>query len=157
VVRLALAGTALLVFAFAHGSVLACSCPPPPPANIERAQATAVFAGRVLSVRDSVVIEQVIRGDTVATNGPSIVRVFVTKSWKGVPADTTITLLGGGCTIRFAPGEDYLIYAVVYPVEWHHAGLWAEGCWRTRSLSTAKSDVDSLGIPNSVASVKAEQ
>jgi hypothetical protein len=92
------------------GHAMACSCTRPGSAKIGLRLSDAVFLGDVLTVRDSV---------QKMPNGGArkflIASVRVKEAWKGVCADTVVTMFtgygGGDCGYEFEQGGEYLIYA----------------------------------------------
>src|SRR5262245_438739 len=89
--------------------------------------AVAVFEARVVSV-----------------GFPMRATLHVARTWKGLRADTTITLVAHtNCAMAFMVDRTYLVYA-------HASGgdLQASRCSRTRLLSTATRDLEFLDHRN---------
>lgn len=113
-----------------------CSCLPPPPPREALAQAGAVFAGTVVSVRAR---------EGEGGMGEHEVRIVPTRRWKGAAADTVVVRTpdnSAACGVAFTPGESYLVYAsggdeprVIL-------------CSRTRPLAQAGEDLAALGTPD---------
>jgi hypothetical protein len=84
-----------------------CSCAHPRTATVARDRATAVFTGRVLSVRDTVFP---VNADGYRSAGHVAVLV-VDRAWKGVESDTVPVVSSEPCSFRFQAGHAYLVYA----------------------------------------------
>ncbi|AKT43298.1 hypothetical protein [Chondromyces crocatus] len=113
----------------------ACSCIPSPPVEVALQKASAVFAGRIISV-------------TRPKDGGNVVAKFaVSRAWKGVSGKTvevSTSSHGASCGLNLKQGEERLIYADTYD-----GGLWASICTRSALLADAKEDVALLnsGLP----------
>lgn len=92
-------------------------------------EADVIFVGVVKSVE----------GDSRAMS----VTVSVIRSWKGGNVESFIIHTSGGCGVRFAEGESYLIYAKKDTNE----RLVTEVCFGTGSIQFAKDDIKYLGRP----------
>jgi hypothetical protein len=122
-----------------------CSCRGPATAADALQSADAVFTGRAISVRDTIVL-----GDSLVPEWPRRVATLLADgAWKGVEAQTvTVTtgMGGGDCGFPFAQGETYLVYA-------HRGGRDGSGpletsiCGRTVLLARADGDLQALGAP----------
>lgn len=145
--RLLLATLLLLMLTAAAD---ACSCFPPPDAQTELSTSDAVFAGKVLSMS--------FVHDTIPGGGPAgkpawvrstvLIRFRVMAAWKGVRADTTVTLVtapdGGMCGYPFRLRTEYVVYAMRSAKE-NRFGT--SICSRTCSGSKALAEWDALGPP----------
>jgi hypothetical protein len=112
----------------------ACLCPwPPPRAERTLADASAVFAGEVVSITKG---EPTPRSNTLSFR--------VSEVWKGPEQDTlevtTTRWNGVNCGSAFKEGQEYLVYA--YGKE---ESLSNHDCGRTTTLSEASADLRVLG------------
>jgi hypothetical protein len=134
---------------------LACQCGTiwEPPEAV--AHATAVFSGRVVSIRDHVtwwreawirvhnwIADQPICGDpeTYVRDCGLEVEIVVERSFKGEVGSTVQVRTGrggGDCSYSFAVGERYLVYAGSFSTGELTTGM----CYRTRRLSDAEMDL----------------
>ena len=123
-----------------------CDCMPAGTVAQAREGSAAVFAGTVVSIRD-----------TVAPSGEHqhpmrAVTLQVRRGWRGVDAErvTVVTGFGGGdCGYDFHVGEPYLVYATRYaglPDQPLVVGI----CSRTEELAKAGKDVEELGPPERI-------
>ncbi|MDZ4698636.1 MAG: hypothetical protein SH809_02925 [Rhodothermales bacterium] len=128
---IAYTGMLAVLFLLAPKAAHACDCLIPDSPTVERDQADAVFAGRVLSVtrfddRNAVVID-------------------VSKGWKGDTEERmiiwTTTNGGAACGYHFERDTSYLIYA--HGTQGY--GLNVSICSRTRALADADEDLAALG------------
>jgi hypothetical protein len=135
------------------------SCAPLRPVWDEVNASAAVFAGEVQARRDSFAVDTVTsrqHGGMVGTDWGTILDVKVLRSWKGLRADSVVTMVargeGGPSDLPFVVGERYLIYAVMIEPSW---GGWYTGwggrlligaCGRTRALWMAGADLRHLGL-----------
>lgn len=134
-------------------------CQPPRPLGDEVNASAAVFVGEVQARRDSFAVDTATSrqyGGTVGTDWGTILDVKVLRSWKGLRADSVVTMVardeGGPSGLPFVVGERYLIYAVMIEPSW---GGWYAGwgsrlltgtCGRTRALWMAGADLRHLGL-----------
>lgn len=106
----------------------ACSCTQPRPPSETFEQSTAVFAGKVTSIKS---------GDYSKT-----VQFDVEMAWKGI-SETPVTLTtagsGASCGYEFEEGVGYLVYA--YGKESLETGM----CGRTQPFVDAYQDLAYLG------------
>lgn len=135
----------------------ACSCIMPGPLDIEFSQATAVFSGRVVNIKNNYTPIVAFAEKIATTLGfdpfyfytdrfwGNTVTFEVTNSWKLVNT-TTIQVRtgngGGDCGYGFSVGSDYLVYAGHIRGE----GLGTSICTRTTELSSAAEDLASLNL-----------
>ena len=109
-----------------------------------RAAAEAVFEGRVVSVRDTIIQFQ------ESQQGMRAVTLRVGGAWKGVRSET-VTLVtgwgGGDCGFLFETGEAYLVYAYRRRGVIGEPPLATSICSRTVELAAAAADVRALGEP----------
>ena len=135
------------------------NCQPPRPLWDEVNASAAVFAGEVQARRDSFAVDTVTSrqyGGMVGTDWGTILEVKVLRSWKGLRADSVVTMVArdeeGPRGLPFVVGERYLIYAVMIEPSW---GGWYAGwggrlligaCGRTRALWMAGADLRQLGL-----------
>jgi hypothetical protein len=99
-------------------------------------EASAVFVGEVLEIRDSTPEEQLHHSEE------SVARMRVERFWKGVKTkEILISAMGikygGCCDVLLKKGEKYLIYAVGEEM--------STGCTRTKLVEQAKEDLKALG------------
>lgn len=117
-----------------------CSCVGPRNAQSARASSDAVFTGRVVSVRDTVV-------GAGTQHGPwqeRLVTLQVDRAWKGVESSTVVVMTGmggGDCGFPFQPGKSYLVYAN----RGHDGALGTDICGRTAPAAYARADLAALG------------
>ena len=119
-------------------SASACSCVYPGPPDEELAQATAVFAGKVVGI-----IKPIGFG-SISSADPIKVTFRVNTVWKGpVSLTTTITTSrsSASCGYPFEEGVEYIIYA--YGTE---DDLSVSLCSRTQPLDAAAEDLEVLGV-----------
>jgi len=123
-----------------------CTCPAPDTPYREYQKATAVFIGKVISSKDTVIPE-----NTSYTVYERAFQFSVTESLKGVKTSTVdidVGRLDSSCYRGFAVGESYLVFAYSSAGSKLHSGA----CTRTVHLSDAADDLhyirDSLkGVP----------
>lgn len=76
--------------------------------------ADAVFAGRVVAIRDSTREPIEWRGLTLPRKRALIATIKVSEAWKGVPADTTVSVVGGrgfaGCGFPFRMNTRVIVF-----------------------------------------------
>lgn len=149
---------ALLVIAAAIAgvNVAAGSCAPPPGVESSRAASLAVFVGKVLAGRDSFETRtELINGEPkliVTSPGTRVAQLQVLHAWKGVRADSVLTVVTSTRGSRFTVGDCYLIYADSISVwsralaGWRDTALYAGQCSRTRELRIAAGDLRVLGL-----------
>jgi len=126
---------------------MACSCAPSGSPSEELKEAQAVFAGKVVRVREprSKPVRNR-RGRVVAVRVSLIAKISfeVAKVWKGPDKDTILVETMTGCCAcgySFVEGEQYLVYA-------YGDGknrLLASICSRTKRLEAAQEDLAELG------------
>lgn len=118
-----------------------CSCVGPADALKARQGADAVFVGRVVHIRPTLVGWGVEGGPWMERR----VTLRVDRAWKGVNARTVVlnTGRGGGdCGFPFRRGESYLVFA-----HEHEGSLGTGICTRTAYLTEAAVDIRDLGPP----------
>ena len=113
----------------------ACSCVPRGTPSEALAESAAVFAGKVISVRE---LER--DGEVVSSLDPTTVEFKVATVWKG-PANQTVQLTTprgeASCGFSFDEGVEYIVYS--------HNGSTVTLCSLTKPLSAAGADLDELG------------
>lgn len=117
-------------------TAFACSCAQPGPPDEALNDATAVFAGRVVSV-----VEAPRGGQGLPISRQ--VRLEVSQLWKGPDATLIEVVTGqgdGDCGIGFQAGSEYLVYARTAD-GFLYTGL----CSRTARLDAAGADLAALG------------
>ena len=124
------------------GQVHACSCAQPGTPSEELEKFSAVFAGRVVSIRHSFDPDAA----SVSRDDRTTVGFEVSAVWKGtVREDMYITTppTGGSCGFTFVEGEEYIVYAhdSAYGDDSYTVGI----CSRTALLGQAQEDIDVLG------------
>jgi hypothetical protein len=129
----------MAVLAIPPRPAYACSCVPPPPPQVDREQATAVFAGTVSALG----------GSSPLNEGDIMVTFELQEVWKG-PEGPQLTLVtasnSAACGYAFTQGESYLVYADVQGNQ-----LRTNLCTRTTLLALANSDLEALGPGTPVA------
>ena len=124
------------------GQVYACSCAQPGTPSEELRESSAVFAGRVVSVRHTYDPD----GRSVSRDDHSTISFEVSTVWKGtVYEDIYITTppTGGSCGFRFVEGEEYIVYG--YDSPYVEGGYSTGLCSRTALLEQAQEDIEELG------------
>ena len=124
------------------GQVHACKCAQPGTPSEELEKFSAVFAGRVVSIRHSFDPDAA----SVSPEDRTTVGFEVNAVWKGtVYEDMYITTppTGGSCGFTFVEGEEYIVYAhdSAYGDDSYTVGI----CSRTALLGQALDDIDALG------------
>jgi hypothetical protein len=130
----------LLSFCFILGALMfaipsigyACSCIVPPPPDQALQQANAVFAGKVISIKEN------------NDKYEKTVLFEVTTTWKGIDQkqiEITTPLNSAACGYEFKEGQQYLVYANQEESNQFETNL----CTRTAELSSAKEDLSVLG------------
>ena len=122
--------------------VYACKCAQPGTPSEELEKFSAVFAGRVVSVRHSYDPDAA----SVSPEDRSTVGFEVSAVWKGtVHEDMYVTTppTGGSCGFTFIEGEEYIVYA--YDSAHADGGYTVGICSRTALLDQAQADIDALG------------
>ena len=124
------------------GQVHACKCAQPGTPSEELEEFSAVFAGRVVSIRHSFDPDAA----SVSRDDRTTVGFEVSAVWKGtVREDMYITTppTGGSCGFTFVEGEEYIVYAhdSAYGDDSYTVGI----CSRTALLGQAQEDIDVLG------------
>lgn len=125
--------------------VYACSCAQPGSPSEELEKFSAVFAGRVVSVRHSYDPD----GRSVTRDDRSTIGFEVSAVWKGtVYEEMNITTppTGGSCGFTFEEGEEYIVYAYDSPCV--EGGYTTGICSRTALLGQAQGDLDAFGEGN---------
>lgn len=117
----------------------ACSCVEPQTVEAELARSTAVFAGKVLEVKEH-----------KSLNGYMTKSVLfeVSQSWKSVTESQVIITTGqggGDCGYGFQQGIEYLVYANPSSMYGDEDDLVTIICSRTNELSAAQEDLAILG------------
>jgi hypothetical protein len=131
---------AFVVAALCARAANACSCDQPPPPPERAAAVSAVFEGYVL--------------DTTldAQHVQLVVRYQVLRAWKGVHADTVVTVTtgsnGAACGIDATLHTSYLIYANEFQGQ-----LLAELCFGSHRSDQDMGDFAALGAPAEVGTV----
>jgi hypothetical protein len=129
----------------------ACSCLEPSIA-VAKVESDAVFTGKAVAVRrvtlekaDSLQQQPLVR-DYVE------VRMRVDRAWKGVRAGTVARVrtafYGSECGFPFSRGQEYLVYARRSGKS-DNQSLVTSICSRTKWLSQAMGEIDTLGVPAS--------
>lgn len=112
----------------------ACSCDDPVSPSEELERSAAVFAGKVVSIRDP-------DGPDVSDSENHLTVGFeVDMVWKGPAYEVmyvTTSPHGSACGFEFVEGEEYIVYS--------HDGSSTYLCTRTRLLSAAQEDLEALG------------
>ena len=136
VIRLILVLSLILIIWFFATTTesYACSCDDPGSPSEELERSAAVFAGKVVSIRDP-------DGPDVSDSENHLTIGFeVDTVWKGPTYETmylTTSPHGPACGFGFVEGEKYIVYS--------HDGSSAHLCTRTKLLSAAQEDLDALG------------
>ena len=110
----------------------ACSCRQPGSPSEELERSAAVFAGRVVSIDDSLVL-----GSSLA---PLIVEFEIETVWKGLlhrRVELKTASDTASCGFSFVEGGEYLVYS--------RSGRETSYCSRTRPLARAGDDLKELG------------
>ena len=146
VAQLGIVGLALIVSVLwlvgNAGQLLACKCAQPGTPSEELEESSAVFAGRVVSVRHSYDPDAA----SATPEDYTTVGFEVSAVWKGaVHEDMRITTppTGGSCGFAFVEGEEYIVYG--YDSPYAEGGYTAGICSRTALLGQVQADTDALG------------
>ena len=139
--RYLILGSVMIVGLLTARSVWACSCVPSPPPRQALDETDAVFAGRVLEIRQA-------NGD----NYPALLAVtlWVERPFKGFFIETVNVLTArdsASCGFPFKKGERYFIYAHQGEGGTLHVSL----CSRTARIQDARDDLlvfDALDLLN---------
>ncbi|HZX00668.1 MAG TPA: MYXO-CTERM sorting domain-containing protein [Bacilli bacterium] len=110
----------------------ACKCVPPPPVATAVEGATAVFAGKIVSVSRE--------ADQMK---PIVAKFSVSKSWKGSvgqEVEVRTNSSSAACGLSFEEGAEWLVYA-----DTKEEKLTASICSRSKTLDGAKEDLAELG------------
>ena len=129
-------------FLASPGQVHACKCAVSATPAEELEKSSAVFAGRVVSVRHSYDLNAA----SYTPDDRTTVGFEVSAVWRGtVHEDMSITTppTGGSCGFTFAEGEEYVVYAhdSAYGDDGYTVGI----CSRTALLRQAQADIGALG------------
>ena len=122
--------------------VHACKCAEPGSACEELDESSAVFAGRVVSVRHSYDPD----ATSYSSQDHTTVGFEVSTVWKGtVHAEMYVTTppTHGSCGVPFVEGEEYIVYG--RDSAYADDGYTVHICSRTALLSEAQADLDTLG------------
>lgn len=142
----AFALASLLATAALPSSAHACKCMFPP-LESARADATAVFEGRVVAIREQV--------DPQTTLGHNYVTLAVVRTWKGLDRDERIEIItnnqSAACGYEFAKDTSYLVFA-----RENEGKLTVSACSRTKQLAEAKDDLKALGAGATPVSIGAK-
>lgn len=112
----------------------ACSCLRPPPPKKALAKSAAVFAGKVKSVKKVGV--------------KHVVEIEIMRTWKGTKGKTVTVETAtnsAACGYGFKVGTSYLVYCYAPPKGSKVKVLKTNICTRTKTLKSAKADLDALG------------
>jgi hypothetical protein len=124
---------------FIPSKVHACSCAMPQPVEAQINRSEAVFAGRVIEVKEHRSL-----GGRITKSA-----LFeVSQIWKGGSESQIIIHTGGGggdCGYHFEEGKDYLVYAQPSTMYGDKAVLVTIICDRTNVLTQAQEDLAILG------------
>ena len=110
----------------------ACKCMLVPPSEAA-AQASAVFEGRVVEIKD-------VPGDMPRRSAT----LRVVRAWKGMKSERAVVTTASesaACGIAFALDQNYLVYASD-----QDGALSATSCSRTRVIAEAEEDFKALGM-----------
>jgi hypothetical protein len=138
-VRIALA---LVIAAAAASTAEACRCIPPPPPRKALEAAAAVFAGKVVKIKQDEAASEV------------VVTFEVRTVWKGVDTKTVQVRTPGNsaaCGNEFEMDKSYLVYCHATQAEAKDGEkdpprvLNTNLCTRTRALKDAEADLKELG------------
>jgi hypothetical protein len=124
---------------FHSSSVYACSCAQPQTVNDQFSRSEAVFAGKVLEVKE----QKNVNGSMTRA------ALFdVSRIWKGGTESQIIIHTGSGggdCGFNFEKGKEYLVYAGTSTMYGGKELLVTIMCDRTVALDQAKADLAVLG------------
>ncbi|WP_339317228.1 hypothetical protein [Paenibacillus sp. FSL R10-2734] len=118
----------------------ACSCVVPAEPLEALETSSAVFAGKVVDIKES-------KGIIISSADPVKVTFDVDSSWKGVEGNkvtVTTALSSASCGFEFVEGESYIVYAYASD-EGDSDKLKASLCSRTNLLASASEDLKELG------------
>ncbi|MED4016697.1 MULTISPECIES: hypothetical protein [Sutcliffiella] len=121
-------------------STFACSCLPPGTPSEELASHDAVFAGKVLNIKE--------KGEEIE------VTIEVSEAWKGMTNKETTVYTpsnSAACGVNFETNIEYIIYANNDNGELH-----TNLCSRTAELAFAQEDVAELGEGTPLNSLSAK-
>lgn len=130
-----------IMASFNSSTVHACSCAQPLTVEEELNRSEAIFAGRVLEVREH------------NSNGYRTKSALfdVSQIWKGGPESQIIIYTGSGggdCGYHFEKGKEYLVYAKQSTMYGNKDQLVTIMCDRTNILAQAQDDLTILGVGN---------
>ena len=117
----------------------ACSCIMPGTPSEELDKSAAVFAGKVVSVKEHEPFLKIMQSSTDPTN----VEFAVSEVWKGPMGRTSsfsTARLGASCGFTFVEGKEYIVYS--------RDGGTVSLCSRTKLIAKAQEDLDALGESN---------
>jgi len=124
---------------FTPSTVYACSCVEPPTVEAELNRSEAVFAGRVVEVKE----QRYLNGSMTKA------ALFeVSQIWKGGSESQIIVHTGSGggdCGYHFEEGKEYLVYANPSTMYGDKELLVTIICDRTNELAEAQEDLAILG------------
>jgi hypothetical protein len=134
-----LAAVSIIGLLLVPGTIHACSCAESPSANAELQSHTAVFSGRVLSVKEPSRLLNWSSADPVKVTF-EVYRVWKGDVGKKVSVQTAMS--GASCGFDFVENQEYLVYAYG-----DMADLKAGLCSRTQAFLTSSNDIEALGAP----------
>lgn len=132
---LAMFATSLALVVILYGAAEACSCLQPQGPAEEMKRSSAVFVGKVISIKDRETDADVFRLLEV--------RFSLSKSWKGDPKSEQVVFTSpnsAACGYPFSEGSSYLVYANSDGENRLVTGL----CTRTRKAEYAGSEIEEL-------------
>lgn len=128
-----------IVTIFIPSNVYACSCVQPLTVEAEFSRSEAVFAGRVLEVKEN-------RNLSGSVTKSALFEIR--QIWKGGSESQIIIQTGGGggdCGYHFEEGKEYLVYAHRSTMYGDEEQLVTIICDRTKVLAQAQVDLAILG------------
>jgi hypothetical protein len=128
-----------IMTSFIPSTVYACSCASPPDVEAQFSRSEAVFAGRVLEVKE----QRYLNGSMTKA------ALFeVSHIWKGGTESQIIINTGSGggdCGLNFEEGKEYLVYAHPSTMYGDKELLITIICDRTNALDQTQEDLAVLG------------
>lgn len=113
----------------------ACSCLRPPPPKEALKKSSAVFAGKVKSIK--------------RVGMMNVVEIEISRTWKGTKGKTATVkthVSSATCGYGFKTGEKYLVYCNAPPKGAKKSKVFKTNiCTRTKTLAMAKEDMKELG------------